>query len=281
MISAQHAYVPMGLPSPTLTNPDMILPYNSPPSPSSSSLMPSESQQYPTQSLHSKSRRSEDDDEGNLKRSMRRLFSNGVISPRRDPDVPIPSIKSRDTNVRMDNSEPNQSNKERLFLSPSPTSEDDYPQGDNTGHDHPGISNGHWDGFDGPTHNVATDSYDDVASGSPQMIPDPGYGIPPAPDSPQGIRAILEEDEDDPYSHAGMSKRAEFILANAKKRLLVSRQCVCSAEMLLLTRSRQWRVISTVHVMVFTAGLLRRCHLSRVRVRSPSLSTPYRGCTKI
>lgn len=34
--------------------------------------------------------------------------------------------------------------------------------------------------------------------------------------------AILEEDENDPYSHAAMTVRAEEILANAKKRLLVS-----------------------------------------------------------
>lgn len=33
--------------------------------------------------------------------------------------------------------------------------------------------------------------------------------------------AILEEDEDDPHSHAAMTRRAEEILANAKKRLTV------------------------------------------------------------
>lgn len=33
--------------------------------------------------------------------------------------------------------------------------------------------------------------------------------------------AILEEDENDPYSHAAMTRRAEEILANAKKRLTV------------------------------------------------------------
>ena len=34
--------------------------------------------------------------------------------------------------------------------------------------------------------------------------------------------AILEEDEDDPNSHAAMTRRAEEILANAKRRLTVS-----------------------------------------------------------
>jgi len=33
--------------------------------------------------------------------------------------------------------------------------------------------------------------------------------------------AILEEDEDDPRSHAAMTRRAEEILANAKRRLTV------------------------------------------------------------
>ena len=41
-------------------------------------------------------------------------------------------------------------------------------------------------------------------------------------DSIYNTPAILEEDENDPYSHAAMTKRAEEILANAKKRLTVS-----------------------------------------------------------
>ena len=34
--------------------------------------------------------------------------------------------------------------------------------------------------------------------------------------------SILDEDENDPHSHAAMTRRAEEILANAKKRLTVS-----------------------------------------------------------
>ena len=41
-------------------------------------------------------------------------------------------------------------------------------------------------------------------------------------DSVYSPPSILEEDEDDPYSHAAMTRRAEEILANAKKRLTVS-----------------------------------------------------------
>ena len=41
-------------------------------------------------------------------------------------------------------------------------------------------------------------------------------------DSTYSPPSILDEDEDDPYSHAAMTRRAEEILANAKKRLTVS-----------------------------------------------------------
>ena len=41
-------------------------------------------------------------------------------------------------------------------------------------------------------------------------------------DERRDARAILEEDEEDPTSHAALSIRAELILANAKKRLTVS-----------------------------------------------------------
>lgn len=41
-------------------------------------------------------------------------------------------------------------------------------------------------------------------------------------DGGRGVSTIMEEDEEDPTSHAALSLRAETILANAKKRLLVS-----------------------------------------------------------
>lgn len=41
-------------------------------------------------------------------------------------------------------------------------------------------------------------------------------------DSAYSPPSILDEDEDDPHSHAAMTRRAEEILANAKKRLTVS-----------------------------------------------------------
>ena len=41
-------------------------------------------------------------------------------------------------------------------------------------------------------------------------------------DSTYSPPSILDEDENDPHSHAAMTRRAEEILANAKKRLTVS-----------------------------------------------------------
>jgi len=57
--------------------------------------------------------------------------------------------------------------------------------------------------------------------------------------------AILEEDENDPYSHAAMTRRAEEILANAKIRLTVSsRVGLVVSEVSFLIPSRTWRGIS-------------------------------------
>ncbi len=69
---------------------------------------------------------------------------------------------------------------------------------------------------------------------SPTLHEDPGnFGQRIYTESTQGdyendegtysTPAILEEDENDPSSHAAMTRRAEEILANAKKRLTVSR----------------------------------------------------------
>lgn len=92
---------------------------------------------------------------------------------------------------------------------------------------------------------------------SPTLHEDPsGFGQRIYTDSTQGdyengegtysTPAILEEDENDPYSHAAMTRRAEEILANAKKRLTVSFRVgsrVSGATMLI--PSRTWREIST------------------------------------
>lgn len=84
------------------------------------------------------------------------------------------------------------------------------------------IKNGHWEGFDGPVEELRADPYDISTDRSPKL--EQGQGrVSPVPDNDgPGVRSIFDEDEDDPQSHAAMSKRAELILANAKERLLVS-----------------------------------------------------------
>ena len=79
--------------------------------------------------------------------------------------------------------------KEEAALAPSPTLQEDYKQEDQNGY----------------TEAAAQDN-DHLETG------DSIYSPP----------SILDEDEDDPYSHAAMTRRAEEILANAKKRLTVS-----------------------------------------------------------
>ena len=49
-----------------------------------------------------------------------------------------------------------------------------------------------------------------------------GYDGVETRDSTYSPPSILDEDEDNPNSHAAMTRRAEEILANAKKRLTVS-----------------------------------------------------------
>ena len=49
-----------------------------------------------------------------------------------------------------------------------------------------------------------------------------GYDHVETRESTYSPPSILDEDEDDPHSHAAMTRRAEEILANAKKRLTVS-----------------------------------------------------------
>ena len=66
---------------------------------------------------------------------------------------------------------------------------------------------------------IQEDEDEDSDGDGDQTKPDPGSSLGDTQES-NGI--IHEHDRDDPYSHAAMSRRAERILANAKKRLGVS-----------------------------------------------------------
>lgn len=69
-------------------------------------------------------------------------------------------------------------------------------------------------------------------------------------DSTYSPPSILDEDEDDPHSHAAMTRRAEEILANAKKRLTVSPgDDWGSSWKRLLTQVRIWRATLVEHAV--------------------------------
>lgn len=213
LLSSQAVYLPTAMPSPTLTNPDLILPYRS------SSL----SAPYSTGARTERRRGVANHDDGNLKQSMRKLFGNGGRFDRSgsDPVMPYMHSQSRDW-TRLGDHQVRQKSKERLFLTPSPTSDDGYDQSHIGDLKHPKIINGHWQGFDGPIEEIVLPKHHQQSPKSPEVKHAPRRKSPPPVNGSQEIRAILDEDEDDPHSHAAMSRRAELILANAKKRLLVS-----------------------------------------------------------
>jgi len=79
-----------------------------------------------------------------------------------------------------------------------------------------------WRNFSGLADEDATSPY---SEGSHETILDlgrPKYGFPPLDNEKNGFSVPPDVEDDDPYSHAAMSIRAEQILANAKKRLTVS-----------------------------------------------------------
>ena len=89
-------------------------------------------------------------------------------------------------------------------------------------------------------------------------------------DSIYNTPSILEEDENDPYSHAAMTKRAEEILANAKKRLTVSLDDVMEVGDYLLTSIRPWRATSAGLEVHSTRDPHPRCHLSQIAMLNRS-----------
>lgn len=220
--SPHHVQLPTALPpSPTLTNPDMILPYTSRSLASTSSITPRESQHHSTQQLRVDDSPSLDENGHDMKKGVRRLFGNGAKSSRGDGNKTSSLKEDGNGNLRNGDHQFNRPSRERLFLTPSPTPEDQYRLMPASKSGRIEIKNGHWEGFDGPVEEASEDPYD-IQAESPKMRSRQEHTSPTPDVNAQAFRAILDEDEDDPQSHAAMSKRAELILANAKKRLLVS-----------------------------------------------------------
>ena len=101
-------------------------------------------------------------------------------------------------------------------LASSPTLHDDYAS---TMKDKVQTSNGYWNGFDGTERRGSPDEEEPADD---EDVGPPKYGFPPLDNEKDGFSVPPDIEDDDAYSHAAMSIRAEQILANAKKRLTVS-----------------------------------------------------------
>lgn len=184
-----NPYVPIGVPSPTLTNPDMILPDSSP-STGSSPSTPRQHQRLPSpsaiESNGNNSSGSASDEKPRVKGAMYSPFRNGVLR-RHDGSTRLRS-SSESGNYRISFKKNRLSYQQggEVPLTSSPTLQEDS------------------NGFGQRIYTESTQGDYENGEGT--------YNTP----------SILEEDESDPYSHAAMTKRAEEILANAKKRLTVS-----------------------------------------------------------
>ena len=211
-----------GLHSPTLTNPDMILPNGSsssaPPSPTARALNDSFTQPRGSNSLGS-----EDDGEETMRRSVRRLLSNGIGSQRKVSSTSTARKSDQDSNettIPGERTPTHQGAHDGLLLASSPTFRNDFKSSSDGGSDD--ISNDHWEGFDGPiVETVVVSRHEADELESLTSLQDAHSRVSTPDENEPRLRSILDEDENDPASHAAMSKKAEQILANAKKRLLV------------------------------------------------------------
>lgn len=98
-----------------------------------------------------------------------------------------------------------------------------------------------WHKFSGTCDGDATTP---LSEGSQEGILDmgrPTYGFPPLDNEKDGFTAPPDVEDDDPYSHAAMSIRAEQILANAKKRLTVSHEAVSISSTVEANGVRIWK----------------------------------------
>lgn len=214
--------------SPTLTNPDLILPYGSRSSATTNSNQ-RDLYHISTHSSNGGSPTSGDDDDENMRRGVRRLFGNAVKSRREGLDPPLQKDGASKGGVRPErpkHAHCSDDKGENMLLASSPTLQhsDGLKISSNAGSDE--ISNGYWEGFDGPIVEVVADPSHGGTQGSLNGRREPREEGSTPDHNDQGLRTILDEDENDPNSHAAMSKRAEQILANAKKRLLVSVWCI-------------------------------------------------------
>lgn len=180
--------LPADLPSPTLTNPDMILPYASSSDSSSSTRRRPQKLPSPPSNGELLARSASLDYKGRMKPAGHSLspFRNGTLSRPSESTRTRSSSESGNGRIKFENSRLSYRPRGDMPIASSPTLRDDHNRSNQ--------------------NRTSEDTERDYAPENNT------YSTP----------AILEEDENDPHSHAAMTKRAEQILANAKRRLTVS-----------------------------------------------------------
>ena len=212
--------MPSGLPSPTLTNPDMILPFDSPSSASNSKRaqrIPSPPPIDNVDQLH----RADGNAPDEMKSAMRKLLPNGdgakLRKSRQENGKLEKAKRSRDSR-----SPPAKETNGFQVLASAPTLRENYAPSTTN----PATANGNdrsrWDRSAGVADEDDSSPHSETSQDGALDLGRPTYGFPSLDNEKDGFSAPPELEDEDSYSHAAMSIRAEQILANAKKRLTVS-----------------------------------------------------------
>ena len=233
--------MPIAALSPTLTNPDMILPHDSS-SDDSAPSTPRRPQRIPSPPTFENGRNRSDsapDEKPRVKPTMYSPFRNGLL-------------RRHDGSTRLRSSSENRDKRDQSRFSYQPENGDPLASSP--------ILPEHYNGTE-------QKSYAETAMED--------YGHVETRDSIYNTPSILEEDENDPYSHAAMTKRAEEILANAKKRLTVSLDDVIDVGNHLLTSVRLWRATLAGPEVHSTKGPHPQCRRSQIAMLNRSHFIPY------
>lgn len=208
------SHLPGRMLSPTLTNPDMILPDsdldrnpNSPRHADDPSTLPQ---------WHSLAT----GDDGEMKSAMRNFFGNGQRLRHRNSEKALKTTENLDIRLQSKQSELSQRS-ENSALASSPLLREGFgmkSMGETLPNDQ---STGNIDSMDDGS--VISESISPSVDAEREgFLMSENGGMDGYKFSDRFRQAIVEEDEEN-YSHATMSVRAEEILANAKKRLTVRR----------------------------------------------------------
>ncbi|KAL9604550.1 MAG: hypothetical protein Q9219_000515 [cf. Caloplaca sp. 3 TL-2023] len=208
MDGSPASQLPDPMPSPTLTNPDMILPDHQPeqnsPSPHRLPTLP-QWHRAPTE------------DDRQMKSAMRNLFGNGHRLRHRNSEKSLKSQETADTTRPQSKQSEVSQRSVNSALASSPLLHEESGFKKMAGRSARQTTSDTFDALDDGS--VISESISPLVDAEREeyMMSEHG-GINGYKFSDRFRKAIVEDD-DEAYSHAAMSVRAEEILANAKKRL--------------------------------------------------------------